>query len=184
MKMVNSTLCYIERDDEYPMLHRVKKENDQNKDKWIGVGGKFEQGESPFDCVRREIKEETGLTVEHPVFRGIVTFCLEGWGTEYMHLFTASKYDGVIQDCDEGELAWVKKDEIVNLPIWEGDKIFLDLLAKDVPIFFLTLRYDKNDILLSHSLEFDDFNCKKTPQKSEYNGGGCSGIGKVITEEI
>ena len=154
MKMVNSTLCYIERGEEYLMLQRVKKEHDQNKDKWIGVGGKFKQKESPFDCVRREIKEETGLTVERPKFRGIVTFCLAGWGTEYMYLFTADTFNGELCECDEGDLEWVKKEKIPFLPIWEGDKIFLQLLAEDAPPFFLTLQYDEAGNLLSHRLEW------------------------------
>ena len=150
--MKNTTLCYIEQDAQYLMLHRVKKKNDENKDKWIGIGGKFEEGESPFDCVRREALEETGLTIK-PKFRGIVTFVMEELGTEYMHLFTAPEFEGSLKECDEGELAWVKKEDVTTLPIWEGDKIFLDLLAKDEPIFFLTLRYDKDGCLLSHSLE-------------------------------
>ena len=150
--MKNTTLCYIEQDAQYLMLHRKKKKNDENKDKWIGIGGKFEEGESPFDCVRRESLEETGLTIK-PKFRGIVTFVMEELGTEYMHLFTATEFEGSLKECDEGELAWVKKEAVTELPIWEGDKIFLDLLAKDEPIFFLTLRYDKDGCLLSHSLE-------------------------------
>ncbi len=150
--MKNSTLCYIEKDGKYLMLHRTKKEKDENKDKWIGVGGKFEEGESPFDCICREVREETGLTVK-PIFRGIVTFVMEELGTEYMHLFTATDFLGEMIDCDEGELAWVKKDEVKSLPIWEGDKLFLDLLARDVPLIFLTLRYDKNGSLLSHELQ-------------------------------
>lgn len=150
--MKNTTLCYIEREGSYLMLHRVKKKNDENKDKWIGIGGKFEEGESPFDCVRREALEETGLSIT-PKFRGIVTFVMEELGTEYMHLFTVTEFSGEIKECDEGELAWVKKDAVTSLPIWEGDKIFLELLSKDAPIFFLTLRYDKDGVLLSHTLE-------------------------------
>ena len=107
--MFNTTLCYIEKDGAYLMIHRVKKKNDMNKDKWIGVGGKFEEGESPFDCARREIKEETGLTVKNLSYRGIVTFVSDLYGTEYMHLFTATEYDGEIDyDCNEGKLEWVK----------------------------------------------------------------------------
>ena len=153
MKMINTTLCYIEKDNKYLMLHRVKKENDQNKDKWIGVGGKLEQEESPFDCVKREVLEETGLTIENPRYHGLVTFCLEDWGTEYMYVFTAKEFSGELCECDEGNLEWVDKAQIYNLPIWEGDKIFLELIEKDAPQFFLTLKYDKNGVLLSHKLE-------------------------------
>ncbi len=153
--MKNSTLCYIEKDGSYLMLHRTKKEHDENKDKWIGVGGKFEEGESPFDCVIREVKEETGLSVT-PIFRGIVTFVMEELGTEYMHLFTANDYHGTLIECAEGELAWVEKQKVCTLPIWEGDKIFLQLLARDVPLFFLTLRYDKDGNLLSYEIQGGD----------------------------
>lgn len=152
--MINTTLCYIEKGDSYLMLHRTKKENDQNKDKWIGVGGKFEPGESPFDCVRREVFEETGLTLDRPRFRGIVTFILDGWGSEYMHLFTADSFSGSLIECNEGVLEWVKKRDVTKLPIWEGDKIFLKLLAEDAPVFFLKLHYNEKDELLSHTLEF------------------------------
>lgn len=152
--MINTTLCYIEKGDSYLMLHRTKKENDQNKDKWIGVGGKFEPGESPFDCVRREVKEETGLTLDKPRFRGIVTFILDGWGSEYMHLFTADSFSGELIECNEGVLEWVKKQDVTALPIWEGDKIFLKLLAEDAPVFFLKLHYNEKDELISHTLEF------------------------------
>lgn len=145
--MINSTQCYIERGDEYLMLHRVKKEKDINRDKWIAVGGKFEEGESPEDCMRREVYEETGLTVHAWRYRGIVTFVLENYGTEYMHVFTADGFTGELSDCDEGVLEWVKKDEVMNLPIWEGDKIFLRLLAEDAPFFSLKLCYDKGDNL-------------------------------------
>ena len=140
--MVNTTLCYIERDGKYLMLHRVKKENDVNRDKWIGIGGKFEPGESPEDCVLREVREETGLTLTDYQYRGIVTFVLDGWGTEFMHLFGASGWTGDLRtDCDEGELAWIGKEELLALPIWAGDKIFLRLLDSDRPFFSLKLNY-------------------------------------------
>lgn len=145
--MQNTTLCYIEKDDKYLMLHRVKKENDQNKDKWIGVGGKFEDGETPEDCVRREVMEETGLTLTDYQYRGIVTFVLRGWGTEYMHLFTASGFSGTLKECDEGDLVWVPKADIENLDIWEGDKVFFRLLAEEERFFSLKLVYE-NDILV------------------------------------
>lgn len=137
-----TTLCYIEKDDSYLMLHRVKKENDENHDKWIGVGGKFEMGESPEECLLREVKEETGLTLMSYHFRGIVTFVSDAWGTEYMHLFTADEYEGTLRECDEGELVWVKKSEIENLKIWEGDKVFLRLLQEKNDFFSLKLRYE------------------------------------------
>ncbi len=139
--MKETTLCYLEQDGRYLMLHRVKKENDENKDKWIGIGGKFEAGETPFDCVKREFCEETGLILLSPRYRGIVTFVSDVWESEHMHLFTADAYEGMLTDCDEGDLAWVEKDRITDLPIWEGDKFFLRLLAADVPFFRLTLVY-------------------------------------------
>ncbi len=140
--MKNTTLCYIEKEDEYLMLHRIKKVNDENHDKWIGVGGKFESGESPEDCLLREVKEETGLTLTDYRFRGIVTFVSNEWGTEYMHLFTASGFEGDMKSCEEGELVWVPKSEIENLNIWEGDKIFFRLLDKCDNFFSLKLTYE------------------------------------------
>lgn len=152
--MFNTTLCYIEKDGAYLMIHRVKKKNDMNKDKWIGVGGKFEPGESPFDCARREIKEETGLQVEKLNYRGIVTFVSDQFGTEYMHLFTSDEFEGEIDyNCDEGMLEWVKKEDVSSLPIWEGDKIFFDLLDNEKRFFSLKLSY-VGDKLVSHKLEF------------------------------
>ena len=151
--MFNTTLCYIEKDDAYLMLHRIKKENDMNKDKWIGIGGKLEEGESPFDCVRREVIEETGLTLPSPHYRGIITFVSDLYGTEYMHLFSATEYTGDIkQDCNEGVLEWIKKEELLSLPIWEGDKIFLKLLDTEKRFFSLKLVYE-GDKLVSHTLE-------------------------------
>lgn len=152
--MFNTTLCYIEKDGAYLMIHRIKKENDLNKDKWVGVGGKLEEGESPFDCVRREVYEETGVIIKEPRYRGIITFVSDKWGTEYMHLFTATDYDGEIDyDCDEGKLEWVKKERVPSLPIWEGDKIFFDLMEKEERFFSLKLCYE-GDTLVSHTLEF------------------------------
>ncbi|MBR5797755.1 MAG: 8-oxo-dGTP diphosphatase [Clostridia bacterium] len=146
--MKNTTLCYIEKDGKYLMLHRIRKENDENRDKWIGIGGKFEAGESPEDCVLREVKEETGLTLTDYRYRGIVTFVSDVWPTEYMHLFTATDYEGVIrEDCDEGVLDWIAKQDLLALPMWEGDRIFLRLLDEDVPFFSLKLVY-KGDTLL------------------------------------
>ena len=140
--MKHTTLWYLEQKDSYLMLHRVKKAQDENKDKWIGVGGKFEEGESPEDCVLRETREETGLSLTDYRYRGIVTFVSDEWGTEYMHLFTASAWLGELRDCDEGVLEWVPKERISSLPIWEGDLIFFRLLSEDIPFFSLKLLYE------------------------------------------
>lgn len=141
--MKNTTLCHIEKDGKYLMLHRVKKENDLNRDKWIGIGGKFEDKESPEQCNRREAFEETGLTLNKCEYRGIVTFVSDVWETEYMHIFTCSDFSGEIKECDEGVLEWVEKSDLLNLPLWEGDKIFLKLIEKsDTPFFSLRLQYN------------------------------------------
>lgn len=139
--MHNSTLCYLLRGDEVLMLHRVKKERDINKDKWIGIGGKFEFEESPDECLLREAREETGLTLTSWRCRGIVTFLNEGGEGEYMYLFTADGFQGEMIECDEGNLEWVSREFLETLPMWEGDKIFLNLLWQDAPFFLLTLRY-------------------------------------------
>ena len=128
------------------MLHRVKKEKDINKDKWIGIGGKFEPGESPQECLLREVTEETGLTLTAWQYRGIVTF-LSDVGNEYMHLFTADDFEGQLKECDEGDLQWVSREFLYSLPMWEGDKIFLDLLWQDAPFFELTLEYEKDRLI-------------------------------------
>ena len=139
--MKNTSLCYLERGGQYLMLHRVKKENDENKDKWIGIGGKFEPGESPEDCVCREVLEETGLRLTDYRYCGIVTFVNGDW-TEYMHLFTATGWTGTVQECNEGVLEWLHKDALAALPQWAGDKIFLDLIRRpDTPFFSLKLQY-------------------------------------------
>ena len=141
--MKNTTLCYIENErGDYLMLHRVKKENDCNRDKWIGVGGKFEDGESPEECVLRETLEETGLTLTDWRYRGIVTFVSDRWETEYMHLFTATGWTGRLHECDEGVLEWVSREQFRGLPQWEGDRIFLRLIEEDAPFFSLKLRYE------------------------------------------
>lgn len=137
----HTTLCYIERGDEWLLLHRVKKEHDVNRDKWIGLGGKLEPGEGPEECLLREVQEEAGLTLTRYRYRGIVNFFSEGWEPECMHLFTADGFTGTLGDCDEGELAWIKKSDFAALPQWEGDRIFLKLLEEDAPFFTLTLRY-------------------------------------------
>lgn len=139
--MHNSTLCYVLRGDEVLMLHRVKKKNDINRDKWIGIGGKFEGEESPDECLLREAKEETGLTLTSWRCRGVVTFLSEGDEGEYMYLFTADGFEGEQISCDEGDLQWVSRDFLGSLPMWEGDRIFLELLWQDAPFFLLTLRY-------------------------------------------
>ncbi len=152
--MLNTTLCYIEKDGAYLMMHRIKKKNDLNKDKWVGVGGKLEAGETPFDCARREIYEECGIEVKNLSYRGIITFVSDLYGTEYMHLFTADSYTGEIDyNCDEGRLEWVAKEDIQGLPIWEGDKIFFELLEIERRFFSLKLCY-VGDTLVSHTLEF------------------------------
>lgn len=142
-----TTLCYIEKEDKYLMLHRVKKVNDINHDKWIGVGGKFEEGESPEECLLREVKEETGLTLKKFRFRGIVSFISNEYENEYMHLFTATEYEGDMIECDEGELVWVPKKNIKDLKIWEGDKIFFRLLDEDCGFFSLKLRYEGEELV-------------------------------------
>lgn len=140
--MINTTLCYILRGDECLMLHRIKKEHDLNKDKWIGIGGKFEDRESPEDCLLREVREETGLALTNYAYRGIVTFVSDRWPTEYMHLFTAHGFEGELKQCDEGELEWLPWDMLTKIPHWEGDEIFLQLLKQDVPFFSLKLCYE------------------------------------------
>ena len=139
--MRNTSLVHLERDGKYLMLHRVKRERDENRDKWVGIGGKFEPGESPEDCAVREVFEETGLTMRSWSYRGIVTFVSDEWGTEYMHLFHSTDFTGSVKECDEGVLEWVDKQALLSLPIWEGDKIFLRLLDEKRPFFSLKLRY-------------------------------------------
>ena len=139
--MHNSTLCYVIRGDQVLMLHRVKKKNDVNKDKWIGIGGKFEAEESPDECLLRECREETGLRLTSWQCRGVVTFLQEGGEGEYMYLFTAEEFEGNLHDCPEGDLQWVRREFLYRLPMWEGDRIFLDLLWRNAPFFLLTLRY-------------------------------------------
>ena len=143
-----STLCYIEKENKYLMLHRTSKKKDGNKDKWIGVGGHFEKGESPEECLLREVKEETGLELTSYQFRGIVTFISDEWPDEYMCLYTADRYTGDIGNCDECEFVWVEKGKIMDLNIWEGDKIFLKLLTENQPFFSLKLEY-KGDKLVN-----------------------------------
>ena len=151
--MFNSTLCYLRRGDDYLMLHRVKKQNDLNQDKWIGVGGHFEEGESPEDCLLREVQEETGLTLTDYRYRGLVTFVSDRAPTEYMHLFTADGWTGTMRECDEGVLEWIPRKRLLELPHWEGDAIFLDLIGReDQPFFSLKLRY-QGDVLMEAVLD-------------------------------
>lgn len=137
-----TTLCYIEREDSYLMLHRIKKKNDMNQDKWLGVGGHLEDGESPEECLFREVKEETGLSLRSYRFRGVITFVSDCYPDEYMFLYTAREYEGTLADCEEGRLEWVEKTKIGELPLWEGDRIFFGLLNDDIPFFSLKLTYE------------------------------------------
>lgn len=140
--MQNTTLCYLEREGCYLMLHRVKKEQDANRDKWIGIGGHFLENESPEDCVRREVLEETGLRLTRFRYCGLVTFVSDRWEGEYMHLFHADGFTGSLTDCDEGTLEWVPKAQMALLPQWEGDKLFLGLMEQGGPFFSLKLCYE------------------------------------------
>ena len=149
--MILSTLCYIEKDEKYLMLHRVKKENDVNKDKWIGIGGKFEDKESPEECVQREVKEETGLTLNSYKLRCVVTFISDKYETEYMYVFTSNDFQGELIECNEGKLEWVSKNEIEKLNLWEGDKIFLNKIKNDDGFFTLKLEYE-GEKLVNYSL--------------------------------
>lgn len=142
-----TTLCYIEQNDAYLMMHRVKKEVDINKDKWIGVGGHFEVDESPDECLMREVKEETGLTLTSYRFRGLVTFISNEWQTEYMCLYTADGFRGKLIDCNEGTLEWVPKSRLPELNLWKGDYIFLDLLETRQDFFSLKLRYEGDTLM-------------------------------------
>ena len=139
--MQNTTLCYLEKDGKYLMLHRTKKENDINEGKWLGVGGHFEEGESPYDCVIREVFEETGLALAEARYRAVVTFASDAYECEQMHLFTSSHFVGELAECAEGELSWVEKDKVLSLPMWEGDSVFLKLLLEKEEFFSLKLIY-------------------------------------------
>ena len=144
--MKNTTLCYLEKDGCYLLLHRITEENDVNAGKWIGIGGHFEEGESPFDCAIREVYEETGLALAEARYRGVVTFVSDIYETEQMHLFTSSSFVGEEIPCNEGVAAWIKKEDIASLPLWTGDLIFLDLLEKEEPFFSLKLIYKGDDL--------------------------------------
>lgn len=140
--MKNTTLCYIEKDGKYLMLHRTKKKNDLNQDKWIGVGGKFEENETPEECLLREVREETGLTLTDFRLCSVITFLSDCWEGEYMYLFHATGFTGALRECDEGELVWVDKETAAALPTWEGDRIFLKRMGEGGPFFTLKLRYE------------------------------------------
>lgn len=147
--MINTTLCYIEKDNKYLMLHRTKKENDLNEGKWIGVGGKFEKDETPEECLLREVQEETGLTLTKYRLRAVITFVLNEWGSEYMYLFTANEFSGELSECDEGKLKWVDKKDIFKLNIWAGDRIFLKKLIEEENFFTLKVVYDGDTLVES-----------------------------------
>ncbi len=137
-----TTICYIEQDGNYLMLHRTKKENDQSHDKWLGVGGKFDKDESPDECILREVKEETGLTLTSYQLRGVMTFVSDIWETEYMFIYTADRFEGELTECSEGDLQWIKKTEVMNLKLWEGDKIFLKKLIDGDGFFTVKMEYE------------------------------------------
>ena len=145
--MIDSSLCYLYRGDEVLMMHRTRKKNDMNHDKWIAIGGRFEAGESPEDCAMREVREETGLTMLSPQYRGVVTFINDLYETERMHLFTTDRFEGELTDCDEGELVWISREQLNTLPQWEGDRIFHRLLDEGIPFFELELTYSGEKLL-------------------------------------
>ena len=147
-----TTLCYIEQNDNYLMMHRTSKKNDLNEGKWIGVGGHFKEGESPEECLLREVKEETGLVLTSYRLRGVITFLQDGWGYEYMFLYTADGFEGTLDEkaagaCTEGELQWIPKMHVPELNLWEGDRIFLKLLLEDKGMFSMKLEYEGDKLV-------------------------------------
>ena len=159
--MRETTLCYIERDGKYLMLHRVKKKNDANQDKWIGIGGGLEPGETPKACLLREVREETGLTLTAYRYRAIIDFVSDRWEDEVMHLFTATEYEGEMIECSEGNLEWIDRDALLSLPHWEGDRIFLKLLRQDAPFFKLRLEYRGEELAVLNGTEIQNENGKE-----------------------
>ena len=145
--MIISTLCYIEQNDKYLMLHRTKKRNDINKGKWLGIGGKFEEGESPEECIVREVKEETGLTLNTYKLRCVVTYVSTNWETEYMYVFTSNDFSGNLIECNEGDLHWIEKDKITELKTWEGDRIFVEKILEDKTFFTVKFNYDGEKLI-------------------------------------
>lgn len=145
--MIFSTLCYIEKDGKYLMLHRTKKKNDISKDKWLGIGGKFKEGESPEECIVRETKEETGLSLKSYKLRCIVTYVSTTWETEYMYVFTSNEFEGDVIECNEGDLQWIDKNEVTNLNTWEGDKIFIEKIQNDNNFFTVKFEYDEEKLV-------------------------------------
>lgn len=145
--MILSTLCYIEKDGKYLMLHRTKKKNDISKDKWLGIGGKFKEGESPEECIVRETKEETGLSLKSYKLRCIVTYVSTTWETEYMYVFTSNEFEGDVIECNEGDLQWIDKNEVTNLNTWEGDKIFIEKIQNDNNFFTVKFEYDEEKLV-------------------------------------
>lgn len=145
--MILSTLCYIEKDGKYLMLHRTKKKNDINKDKWLGIGGKFEEGESPEECITREVKEETGFTLNSYKLRCIITYVSTNWETEYMYVFTSKDFTGKLIECKEGDLQWIEKDKVTELDTWEGDKIFVEKIKNDASFFTIKFNYDGEKLI-------------------------------------
>ena len=152
--MILSTLCYIEKDDKYLMLHRTKKENDISKDKWLGIGGKFEEGESPEECIVREVKEETGLKLNSYQLRCIVTYVSTTWETEYMYVFTSDNFSGTMIECNEGDLEWINKNELNKLNTWEGDRIFVQKIQNNDPFFTVKFEYDGDKLISYHVKEY------------------------------
>ena len=142
-----STVCYIEKEGKYLMLHRTKKQNDINKEKWLGIGGKFEDKESPEACTIREVKEETGLTLNTYNLRCVVTYVSTNWETEYMYVFTSTDFTGELIDCNEGDLQWIPKDEVIKLNTWEGDKIFVEKIQNDNTFFTIKFNYDGEKLI-------------------------------------
>lgn len=146
--MILSTLCYIEKEGNYLMLHRTKKKNDISQDKWLGIGGKFEAGESPEECIQREVREETGLNLLDKKLRGIVTYVSDVFETEYMYVYTSNDFDGQqIKECDEGDLEWISKEKVLDLPTWEGDKIFVQMIQKEEPFFSIKFIYEGEKLM-------------------------------------